>query len=84
MGDQTKTLYCGFEPDPADRTQLALDPGDAEAFAAQGQRETHYDRHMPGEWIEITDQRTGDAYRVRHAPCGAGCRCAAEAERIDH
>lgn len=31
-----------------------------------------------GEWIALTDQRTGLAIEARRADCGAPCACAAE------
>ena len=57
--------------DQADRARWFFD-GDASPNAS-----------IPGPWVFVHDLITGDDYQVRSYPCGAGCRCAAQARIAD-
>jgi len=39
-------------------------------------------RHRVGSFVVVTDQLTGDEYKVATAPCGLSCHCWAVAVRV--
>lgn len=83
----TERLYCfsmtGNDPH---EVQIELSPEDV----ARWEERKRLDRELGlartwsyGGWITVTDQDTGDEWEVRAAPCGLGCRCAAQARDPD-
>ena len=50
----------------------------AQKYHDQRVRERDLGTHALGEWVEVVDV-LGTRWQVRTHPCGAGCRCAAQA-----
>jgi hypothetical protein len=78
---QTRRLYAYDTPagDDAHAVQIELSPEDSERWEAltyPSSPETA--KHQ----IEVTDQQTGQRYKLRRWPCGASCFCAAQLEKI--
>ena len=77
----TRPVYGYRYPDGDDphAVVIAIGRDDAVRWQAAEDRLAHnigrYDR---GPWVTVTDFNTGERYDLRSAPCGLGCRCAAE------
>lgn len=61
---------------------LTLSATDVERWNRVRDREKHLAVFATGEFVAVTDQASGERYRVASAPCGARCHCAAVAEKI--
>jgi hypothetical protein len=61
---------------------LELDSRDEQAWEERERKDAELfgrTKWAVGPWITVTDGMTGQKWDVRTAPCGLGCRCAAEA-----
>lgn len=81
-----RKLYCHDTPSDGNPHAVVIEVSDEDSARFEGARDSERDvgigMNAPGGWLLMTDLNTGDAYRVRTYPCGAGCRCAAQAVRL--
>jgi len=63
---------------------LQITDTDAAAWYAVREREdTRLPQYALGTPVVVTDQLTGERFALQTAPCGLGCRCAADATPLD-
>jgi hypothetical protein len=70
-------LYCYNGPDGADPHEIKLLVSDIDRDKFNNLPKSRE------QSVVVTDINTGHNYRVRRTSCGAGCYCAAEAERTN-
>jgi hypothetical protein len=77
-----RELYCydGEQGDDPHAIVLELDERDSDHW--EKVQSNIFGTAGFGRYIRVTDQKTGDTYRVASAPCGAPCHCAAVAEKV--
>lgn len=56
---------------------VKLDRDALERYGEAAERDSRNGRmNSPTEWVEVTDENTGDVIEIAPGPCGADCRCA--------
>lgn len=70
-------LFC-FAPDGDNPHEINLHVSEQDRLAFNA-----LPRGGSGQAVTVTDQITLGLYRVRRAPCGLGCYCAAEATLLE-
>lgn len=84
--DLSRDVYCflGDGDDPHEIVLSLTDEDTRRWYAARDDEDRQgLRRHDYGKPVVVTDQRSGEKYMLRSAPCGAGCRCAAQAVPLD-
>lgn len=80
LRDITRKLYA--DSMTGGKVVLSLDTDDSRRWSEQRDDETGLEYDEYGVWITVHDKTTDKDYEVRTAPCGAGCRCAAQAREV--
>jgi hypothetical protein len=83
---ETREVYCYRGPNGTDPHGiiLTLDADDWNAWVrVREQEDDRLKQYAHGTPVPVTNQKDGERYMLRTAPCGLGCRCAAEATRIE-
>lgn len=79
--DQLRKVWCflGWDGDDPHGIILELSDEDSGAYNATYDKDERLSRSMYGTPVVVTHQGDGRRYVLRSAPCGLGCRCAAQA-----
>ena len=82
--DLSRKVWCylGDGDDPHEIV-LELNDSDTRAWYAAREREDRLPKYAYGERVTVTNQADGGRYVLRTAPCGGGCRCAAQATPLE-
>lgn len=85
---ETTRLYAFADRELSDphAVQLELDATDWTRLDAERARERREQTFAPddiGNFLMVTDRATGERWWVATGPCGAPCRCATVAMRVD-
>lgn len=84
--DLSRKVWC-FHGDGDDPHGIILELNDEDTRRWYEAREKEdrqgLGRFDHGKPVVVTDQASGEKYLLRSAPCGEGCRCAAQAIPLD-
>jgi hypothetical protein len=74
--------FAGEQGTDAHEVKLDLSRQDVQRYYAQKARE-RVGRYDFGKYVEVTDQQTGERWKIASAPCGEACHCAAVAVPLE-
>ena len=76
------TLYPRTSLDTEARREIKLSRRDH--IAVQDADTSKASRKVPGEWVKVLDDISGQYIECRISPCGLGCKCDMQWREVSH